>query len=141
MYRVGPKTPDLPPSGHGPKFWGSNRHASKHSYLLGFCHIGTQGHPKRSALPILGRTISATPRSGVEIRPNLAPCDAYLEPGDPRKKQPRTCNVNRNPNPRHKVPRIIRATAKIASMCSSSLIAIEIEGLAASGEALKNFKS
>ena len=36
----------LPPSGHGPKFLGSNCHASKHYYLVGFCHIGTPEAPQ-----------------------------------------------------------------------------------------------
>ena len=46
VYRVEPKTYTLPPSGHGPKFWGSNCHASKHCYLLGFCHIVTPQAPQ-----------------------------------------------------------------------------------------------
>ena len=46
VYRVGPKTPDSPPSGHGPKFWGSSCHASKHIYLLCCCHVGTPEAPQ-----------------------------------------------------------------------------------------------
>ena len=46
VYLVGPKTPNLPSPGHGAKFLGSNCHASKHRYLLGFRHIGTPGAPK-----------------------------------------------------------------------------------------------
>ena len=46
VYRVGPKTYTLPSSGHGPKFLGSNYHASKHCYLLGFCFIGTPEAPQ-----------------------------------------------------------------------------------------------
>ena len=34
VHRVWPKTPNLPPAGHGAKFWGSNCHASKNRYLL-----------------------------------------------------------------------------------------------------------
>ena len=41
VYEVGPKTPDLPSPRHGPKVWGPNCHAARHTYLLGFCHIGT----------------------------------------------------------------------------------------------------
>ena len=41
----------------------------------------------------------------------------------------------------HKVPRIMGAKAKKAPMCSVSLIAIELKGLAAPGEALKNILS
>ena len=51
---------------------------------------------------------------------------------------PRAYNVNKTPTPRHKVPRIMRAKAKKTAMCSVSLIAIELKGLAAPGEALKN---
>ena len=46
MYRVGPKTYTLPPAGHGRLNLRSNRHASKHNYLLGFCHIGTPEEPQ-----------------------------------------------------------------------------------------------
>ena len=48
---------------------------------------------------------------------------------------------NGTPLPSHKVPRITRAKAKKAPMCSVSLIAIELKGLAAPGEALKNILS
>ena len=50
---------------------------------------------------------------------------------------PRDYNVNKTPTPSHKVPRIMRAKAKKTPMCSVSLIAIELKGLAAPGEALK----
>ena len=41
VYRVGPKTSDLPSDGRDAKFWGSNCHASEYGYLLSFCNIGT----------------------------------------------------------------------------------------------------
>ena len=46
VYRVGPKTSDLPPAGHGAKFSGPSCHAAKHNYLLGFCLIGTPEAPQ-----------------------------------------------------------------------------------------------
>ena len=46
--------------------------------------------------------------------------------------------MSKKPHLSHKVPRIMRAKAKKAPMCSVSLIAIELKGLAAPGEALKN---
>ena len=42
------------------------------------------------------------------------------------------------PLPCHEDASFIRAKAKYASMCSTSLIAIGLKGLAALGEALKN---
>ena len=42
------------------------------------------------------------------------------------------------PLPSHKVTSIVRANVKKAPMCSVNLIAIELKGLAAPGEALKN---
>ena len=46
--------------------------------------------------------------------------------------------MSTNPLSSHKVPRIMRAKAKKTPMCSASLIAIKLKGLAAPGEALKN---
>ena len=45
---------------------------------------------------------------------------------------------NKTTLPCHKVPGIMRAKAEKAPMCSISLIAIELKGLAAPHEALKN---
>ena len=45
--------------------------------------------------------------------------------------------MSTNPLSSHKVPRIMRAKAKKTPMCSVSLIAIELKGLAAPAEALK----
>ena len=42
----------------------------------------------------------------------------------------------KNP-PSHKVPRLMKAKVKKTPMCSVSVIAIELKGLAAPGEALK----
>ena len=50
---------------------------------------------------------------------------------------PQTYDVKQKTLPSHKVLRIIKAKAKNARMCSESLIAIELKGLAAPGEALR----
>ena len=86
-------------------------------------------------MAIFGPTMSATPQFGVQIGPNLAPYKQYLKPDDARKG---FYNVNKTPPPSHKIPRIIRTKAKETPVCSVSLIAIELKGLAAPGEALKN---
>ena len=93
-------------------------------YLV-FATLAPQKQPRRSILAILGPTMSATPQFGVHIGPNQAPYRRY---------------VNKTPPPSHKVPRIMRAKSKKTPMCSVSLIAIELKGLAAPGEALKNIR-
>ena len=47
--------------------------------------MAPQEHPKRSILAILGPTMSATLQFEVQIEPNLAPYEQYLEPDDARK--------------------------------------------------------
>ena len=82
--------------------------------------------------------MSDAPQFGVKIGSILAQCEQYLKPDDTRKSKPRAYKVNKTSFPSHKVPRIMRAKAKKAPMCSVSLLAIELKGLAAPGEALKN---
>ena len=83
--------------------------------------------------------MSDAPQFGVKIGSILAQCEQYLKPDDTRKSKPRAYKVNKTSFPSHKVPRIMRAKAKKAPMCSVSLIAIELKRLAAPGEALKIF--
>ena len=66
VYRVGPKTSDLPPPGHGPKLSGSTCHASKHSYLVGFCYIGTPEAPQEVDIGHVWPTMSATAQFGLQ---------------------------------------------------------------------------
>ena len=91
--------------------------------------MAAQKQPKGSTLEIFGPTMSATPQFGVKIRPNQSKCGQYLEPDEARK-----CKI---PLSSHKVLRMVRAKAKKTPMCSVSLIAIKLKGLAAPGEALK----
>ena len=98
-----------------------------------FATLAPQKPSKMSILAILGPTMSATPQFGVKIRPNQAKCGQYLGPDEARK-----CKI---PLSSHKVLRIMRAKAKKTPMCSASLIAIKLKGLAAPGEALKNMKN
>ena len=102
-----------------------------------FATLAPQEHPKRSILAILGPTMSATLQFEVQIEPNLAPYEQYLEPDDARKGYHERTMSNKTPFLSRKVPRIMGAEAKKAPMCSVSLIAIELKGLAAPGEALK----
>ena len=55
----------------------------------------------------------------------------------PKKGHPNPTMSNNVSLPNHKVLRIMRAKAKKATMSSVSLLAIDFEGLAAPGEALK----
>ena len=71
VYRVGPKTPDLPSAGRDAKFWASNCHASEHCYLLGFCNISTPEALQDVDIGHLGATMSAATQFGVKIGPNL----------------------------------------------------------------------
>ena len=89
-------------------------------------------------MAIFGPTMSATPQFGVQGGPNLAPYRQYLKPDDGRKGYHKPTMSTKHSPPSHKVPRIMRAKAK--PMCPVSLIAIELKGLAAPGEALKNFE-
>ena len=99
--------------------------------------MAPQEHPKRSLLAIFGPTMSDAPQFGVKIGSILAQREQYLKPDDTRKSKPRAYKVNKTSFPSHKVPRIMRAKAKKAPMCSVSLIAIELKGLAAPGKALE----
>ena len=103
-----------------------------------FATLAPQMHSKRSILAIYGPIMSTTPQFVVKIGPNLAQCNHYVKSDDAKKRLPWAYNVKETPLPSHKVPRIMRAKAKKAPMCSVSLIAIELKGLAAPGEALKN---
>ena len=113
----------------------------KHYYLLRFCHIGTPGAPQEVNIGHLGsHLVSHTSiiEFGVKISFNLAPCKQYLNPDDARKGYHEPTMSNKTPRPSHKVPKIMRTKAKKAPMCSVSLIAIELKGLAAPGKAQKN---
>ena len=72
VYRVGPKTPDLPSSGHGPKFLGCNCNAAKHYYLLGSSHnvIARPGASKeiKNSYLVLGFTQIASQRHPLTSR-------------------------------------------------------------------------
>ena len=124
MYRVGPKTPRFPPSGDVLSILWLHCHAPKHQYLLGFCHVGTPEAPQEVNLES-------------KLGPEVAPCTQFLKPNDARKGYREPTISNRTPLPSHKVPKIMRTKTKKAPMCSVSLIAIELKGLAAPGEALK----
>ena len=91
-------------------------------------------------MAIFGPIVSATPQFGVQTGPNLAPYRQCLKPDDGRKGYDEPTMSTKN-TPSHKVPRIMRAKAKKTPMCSVSLIAIELKGLAAPGEALKNIQN
>ena len=82
--------------------------------------------------------MSATPQFGVKIGAHRAQCKPYLKLHDAEKGHHNPTMSNQIPLPSHKVFRIMGVKAKKAPMSSASLIAIEIKGLAAPGEALKN---
>ena len=84
-----------------------------------------------------GPTMSATPQLAVKIGANLAPSEHYLKPDDPTKGHHKRIMSNKAPLPCHDLFGTMTAKAKKAPMCSMNLIAIELQGLAAPGEALK----
>ena len=110
----------------------------KHSYLLGFCLICTPEALQEVNIGHLGSTMLATPLFGVKIGPEVAPCTQFLKLNDARKGYHEPTMSNKIRLPTHKVPKIMRTKAKKAPMCSVSLIAKGLKGLAALGEALKN---
>ena len=122
MYRVGPKTSKLPLLGRAAN---SGAPIAMLQDTTTYCVFAT--------FP----TMSATPQFGIKLGPNLGPFQQYLKPDD-QKRLPRANSVNKTPPPSHKVPRIMRAKAKKTPMCSASLTAIKLKGLAAPGEALKS---
>ena len=108
--KVGPKTPNLPYSGHGRLLLGCTCHAPKHKFLLGFSHIGTPGTPQEVTIDHFGPIMSARPQLTLRIGSNLRPCKLSLEVDVP------TSNLQSEARPTfdvtHKVPRIMRAKAK-----------------------------
>ena len=134
--RVGPETSSFPPSGRDAKFSGSSCHASKHSYLLSFCHIGTPEAAREINIGHLWShhvnytSIWNQNRNHWHHEDNIW---SLMTP----ENVPHAYNVSKAPLSSHKVPRIMRAKAKKTPMCSASLIAIKLKGLAAPGEALK----
>ena len=103
-----------------------------------FATLAPQKHPKSSILARIDPTISARPQFEVKIESNLASCKPCLKLDDPRKGHHKPSTSNKIPTPSHNVPKTMTAKAKNAPMSSASLIAIELKGLAAPGEALKN---
>ena len=99
--------------------------------------MAPQKHPKSSILATIDPTISARPQFEVKIESNLASCKPCLKLDDPRKGHHKPSTRNKIPTPSHNVPKTMTAKAKNAPMSSASLIAIELKGLAALGEALK----
>ena len=99
--------------------------------------MAPEEHPQRSIVAIFGPTMSATPQFGDKIGPSLGPYEQHLRPDDARKGYLEPTMSTKPPSK----SRIMRAKAKKTPLCPVSLIAIELEGLAAPGEALKNIYS
>ena len=85
--------------------------------------------------------MSATPQFGVKIGAHLAPCKPYLKLHDAKKGNNNPTMSNKIPLPSHKVLKIMGVKSKKAPMSSVSLTAIELKGLAAPGEALRNLRN
>ena len=81
-----------------------------------------------------GPTMSATPQFEDKIGPNLGPYRQHLKPDDARKGYHEP-TMSAKPSSKS---RVMKAKAKKTPLCPVSLIAIELKGLAAPGEALKN---
>ena len=79
--------------------------------------------------------MSAIPQFGDKIGPNLGPYEQHLRPDDARKGYHERAL---SPKPLSK-SRIMRGKAEKTPLCPVSLIAMKLKGLAAPGEALKNF--
>ena len=115
-YRIEPKTPNLPFAGHGAKFWGSNCHASKHTYLLSFCNIGTPEAPQEVNIGHPWSHHVSTPQFGDKIGPNLGLYKHYLKPDDARKGYHEPTMSTKPPSK----SRIMRAKAKNTPVSSKS---------------------
>ena len=87
-------------------------------------------------MAIFGSTMSATPQCGVKIGPNLAPSKQFLKPDDARKGYHEPTMPTRHLS-KSQGPQNYEGQGQEGSMCAVSLIAIELKGLAAPGEALK----
>ena len=96
-----------------------------------FATLAPQVHPKRSTLAISGPTMSDTPQFGDKIGPNLGPYKQHLKPDDARKGY-------HEPTILFSKSGVMKAKAEKTPLCPVSLIAIELKGLAAPGEALKS---
>ena len=102
-----------------------------------FAPSAPQKLPERSILAIFGSTMSATPQCGVKIGPNLAPSKQHLKPDDARKGYHEPTMPTRHLSKSQGLQNY-EGKGQEGSMCAVSLIAIELKGLAAPGEALKN---
>ena len=138
VYRVGPKTSDLPPPERDAKFWGSNCHASKHCYLLGFCYIGTPEALQEVNIGHLWFHHVSYTSMWSQNWTNLAPSKQYLKPDDARKGYNEPTMPTRHSS-KSQGPRNHEGQDQENSMLVS-LITMEVKGLAAPGEALKNIK-
>ena len=100
-----------------------------------FATLAPQKHPKKSILATFGPTMSPTPQFGDKIGPNLGLYKQYLKPDDARKGHQEP-PMSTKPSSKS---RIMRAKAKKTLLCPESLLATVLKGLAAPGEALKNY--
>ena len=116
-----------------PNSWAPIAMLQNISIYLVFATLAPQEHPKKSISAIFGPTMSATHQFGDKIGPNLGLYKQFLKPDDARKGYDEP-TMSTKP---HSKSRIMRAEAKKTPMCSINLIAIELKGLAAPGEALK----
>ena len=118
-----------------PKSWAPIAMLQNISIYLVFATLAPQERPERPILAIFGPTMSATPQFGDKSRPNLGPYEQHLRPDNARKGYHEPAMSTKPPS----ISRIMRAKAKKTPLCPVSLIAMELKGLAAPGEALKNF--
>ena len=91
---------------------------------------------KRSIVAIFGPTMSATLQFGIKIGPNLAPqYKQHLKPDDARRGYHEPTMFTKPPS-KSEGPQNCGGQGQV--VCSINLIAMELEGPAAPGKALKS---
>ena len=125
----------------GPNSWAPIAMLQDISIYYGFAKLALQKHPKRSRMATFGPIMPARPRFKLKIGSNLRPSKPNLRPNVPGNAHLEPTMSSNTHLPCHKVLMSMMPKPKQSLMWSRTRIAIELKGLAAPGEALKNYKS
>ena len=138
VYKVGPKTSDLPSAGHILSILVAPCHSAKTLLFTTFLpHWHPRSTPRGQYWPSWVPPCQLHFNSKSRLNPiwhHMSNIWSLMTP----EKATTSLKCQQMPFPSHKVPRIMGAKAKRAPVCSENLIAIKLKGLAAPGEALKN---
>ena len=103
--------------------------------------MALQKHPKRSRMATFGPIMPARPRFKLKIGSNLRPSKPNLRPNVPGNAHLEPTMSSNTHLPCHKVLMSMMPKPKQSLMWSRTRIAIELKGLAAPGEALRNSRT